>query len=264
MNSAITVKTPQDIKILRRAGEKHSRILAELYEQSEPGCSLRELDERARELIAEAGGSPAFLNYRPAGAPRPFPASICVSVNDRIVHGIPNETDYCLQEGDLVSVDLGFNFQNMITDSAFTKLVGSARRDSDSELVKANREALKQGVGAVRAGGHIGDIGAAIERYVSSTPFFIIKHLAGHGVGYDVHEPPFVPNTGRIGRGLKMPAGAVLAIEPMLSIGSDEIVQERDGFTYSTYDGSNSAHFEQTVLVTEDGAEILTPLGFLN
>jgi len=256
----IRVKKDADIDILRQAGVKHASVLKDLYHLCQVGVLLTDIDDRARSLVQSAGGRPAFLDYQPVGASRPFPAAVCVSINEEIVHGIPSP-ERRLKDGDIVSVDLGFELKGLITDSAFTKVVGQAS-GRDLELVKATRKALRQGVLAVKGGCRVGDIGAAIESSVSQTDFVIIRHLAGHGVGYAVHEDPYIPNTGVAGQGPVLPVGSVIAIEPMLSYGSSEIVLGRDGYTYSTDDGSKSTHFEQTVLVTDKGSEILTPFLF--
>ena len=256
----IRVKTEEDIAVLRQAGRKHGEILSDLYQFCKAGTGLLDIDKRARQLIREAGGEPAFLNYQPQGAARPFPAAVCVSVNDEIVHGIPQK-NRTLKAGDIVSVDLGLIYKGRVTDAAFTKAVEPVD-DQACELIKATRQALEAAVRAVKAGGRVGDVGAAVEKVSAGFPFFIIKHLAGHGVGHEVHEPPFIPNFGEAGQGPVLPDRAVIAIEPMLAIGSSEIKLEADDYTYSTADGSLSAHFEQTVLVTPNGPEVLTPLKF--
>lgn len=254
----ITLKTSEDIVKLREAGKRLAGILAVLKGAVAPGVSAAELDRIAEALVRDGGDKSAFLHYKPAGAKRPYPASLCVSINDEIVHGIPNESDKILKEGDIVSLDMGLIHQGLIVDSAITVGVGKID-DKAKKLLQATEEALYKGIKAAVGGGRVGDIGAAIENYAVPKGFSLADELAGHGVGYKVHEDPFVPNTGFPGEGPLLKPGMVLAIEPMLNEGGSEIVfDKKDGYTIRTKDGSRSAHFEHTVLITEGGAEILT------
>jgi methionyl aminopeptidase len=255
----ISIKTKEDIAILREGGKRHAFILAELKKAVRPGVTTLELENLSAQLIKEGGDKAAFLNYKPYGAKRPYPATLCVSVNDAIVHGIPNENPLTLKEGDIVSLDLGLVHKGLITDSAITVPVGNVDEKAQ-KLLDATEEALRLGIGAVKAGHHVGDIGSAIARYVRPLGYGIIAELAGHGVGYKVHEDPYVPNIGVKGEGPILQAGMVIAIEPMLNEGSKEIKLDKDGYTYRTVDGKRSAHFEHTIVVTKGGAKVLTQL----
>ncbi len=254
---AITIKTPEDIEILREGGKRHAFILKELAAMVRPGVSTKDIDDRAYALCVEQGDQPAFLNYKPYGARRPYPASVCVSVNDAIVHGIPNENPLILKEGDIVSLDMGVIHKGLITDAAITVPVGTVSSEAKA-LLAATKKALDLGVKACKGGGTTGDIGAVIEDFVTRLGYGTVRELAGHGVGYKVHEDPYVPNYGKKGSGAKLKPGMVIAIEPMVNIGGDDIALDDDEWTYRTADGSLSAHFEHTVVVTEKGCEILT------
>ncbi len=253
----IRVKKPEDIEKLRVGGAHHKEILNTLKDLVVPGASSEVLDKEAERLVRQMGDEPAFLGYRPESSKRPFPATLCVSVNDVIVHGIPNESPVIFKEGDIVTLDLGLKHDGMITDSAITVPVGKVDAES-RRLIEATREALYKGIKAVKAGRHTGDIGHAIDSYVQGTGFFSAEDLAGHGVGYEVHEEPYVPNWGERGEGPELVAGMVIAIEPMLCVGSGKVVFDKDQYTVRTKKGGRSAHFEHTVLVTDKGYEILT------
>jgi len=256
---AITIKTKEDIDILREGGKRLAFILAEVAEAVKPGASTLELDNLARKLVEEKGDKSAFLNYKPAGMKRPYPASICVSINDAIVHGIPNENPQIIKEGDIVSLDMGLIHKGLFTDAAITVGVGGVDQ-AGKDLIENTKQALYEGIKAVKEGKHIRDISYAIERYVRPKRLGIVEELCGHGVGYKVHEDPYVPNYCLEDKGEKLKAGMVLAIEPMLNEGSKKIKLDADGYTYRTADGKRSAHFEHTIVVTKDGAEVLTQL----
>lgn len=242
---------------MREGGKRHSYILEKVAAKVVPGLSTQELEDYARELIKEGGDSAAFLNYTPRGAKRPYPASLCVSVNNEIVHGIPNEDALILQEGDIVALDLGLVHQGLITDSAVTVAVGKISEEN-RKLLEHTKEALALGIKAAKGGGYVGDIGEAIGSFARGLGYGLCEGLAGHGVGYKVHEDPFVPNEGKRGAGELLKPGMVIAIEPMLTLGTDRIVLGVDGYTYKTADGSNSAHFEHTVAITDGDPIILT------
>lgn len=254
---AIRLKTPEDIEKMREGGRRHAAILAELASRVAPGVSALTLEEEARRLIHEWGDKPAFLNYKPKGAKEGFPAALCVSINNEIVHGLPNEARGIIKEGDLVSLDLGVIHQGLITDSAVTVGVG-ALDDTARKLIEVGKRALQAGIEQALPGHHIGDIGAAIQRVVEGTGFSLAKDLAGHGVGYAVHEEPFVPNWGKRGEGELLKPGMVIAIEPMVNEGVGDIKTLSDGYTIVTKDGKRSVHFEHTVAITEKGHIILT------
>ncbi|MBX4198932.1 type I methionyl aminopeptidase [Candidatus Parcubacteria bacterium] len=253
----IKLKTKDDIQTMREGGQRHAEILRALAEMVTPGMSTLVLEEEALRLIKAHGDKPAHLNYTPAGALRPFPAVLCISVNDEIVHGIPNEPEKILNQGDIVAIDLSIEHNGLITDSAITVPVG-AIDDESRRLLDVTKRALDAGIKAARPGKHIGDIGAAISRVVDESGFSLAEDLAGHGVGYELHEEPFVPNVGIFGEGEELVPGMVIAIEPMVNVGGPEIADTGDGYTIVTADGSRAAHFEHTVAITEEGNIVLT------
>lgn len=253
----MNLKTPEEIKTLRDGGRRHAEILAELASMVKPGVSTLFLEEEALRLVKEGGDKPAHLGYTPSGARRPFPAVLCISINDEIVHGIPNESPKIINDGDIVSIDLSLQHKGLITDSAITVPCG-AIDDESRRLLEATKNALKAGISAALPGNTTGDIGEAISDVVEPTGFSIAADLAGHGVGYAIHEKPFVPNFGVAGKGEKLVPGLVIAIEPMLNVGKPAIKVLSDGYTIKTKDGSRSAHFEHTVAITEEGNIVLT------
>ncbi len=253
----VNIKTKEEIEIMKEGGKRHAFILSKIAERVAPGVSTQELEDFATKLIKEGGDKAAFLNYTPRGARRAYPASLCVSVNNEIVHGIPNEDPLILQEGDIVSLDLGLTHEGLITDSAITVGVGKID-EKNRKLLEHCKEALSLGIKAARGGGFVGDIGHAIESFARPLGYGLCEGLAGHGVGYKVHEDPFVPNEGKRGQGEPLKPGMVIAIEPMLSLGTDRIILAKDGYTYKTADGSNAAHFEHTVAITDGDPIVLT------
>ena len=253
----VNIKTQEEIAILREGGRRHAFILAQVAKKVVPGVSTNDLENYAKKLIKEGGDTGAFLNYTPKGAKRPYPAALCVSVNDQIVHGIPNENSLILQEGDIVSLDLGLTHQGLITDSAITVGVGKISQ-KDKKLIEHCKEALWLGIKSAIGGNYVGDIGYAIESFIRPLGYGICQGLAGHGVGYKVHEDPFVPNEGRRGGGEKLLPGMVIAIEPMITLGTGKIVLDKDGYTYKTADGSKASHFEHTIAITDSKPIILT------
>jgi len=253
----ITIKTPEDIQKLREGGKHLAMVLAALKDAAKVGTQTTDLDAMAEKMVRDFGDQPAFLNYKPQGDKRPYPASLCVSINDEIVHGIPTENNRTLAEGDVVSLDMGLIHEGMIVDSAIT--VGVGKIDAKAKkLLAATEEAMNAGIKAARGGKYIGDIGVAVEAVANRNNLAIADELAGHGVGYKVHEEPFVPNFGAPGQGPLLKPGMVIAIEPMLNEGGSEIRFGADGYTISTKDGSRSAHFEHTILITDGAPEILT------
>jgi len=256
---AVTIKTKEEIDILRVGGKRLALILQTVGQAVRPGVTTLELDNLARKLAEEKGDKPAFLNYRPPGMKRPYPASICISINDQIVHGIPNESPQTIKDGDIVSLDMGLNHEGFFTDSALT--IGVGKVDIVGiNLIENTKLALHEGINAIKPGKHIRDISYAIERFVRPKHLGIVEELCGHGVGYKVHEDPYVPNYCLESKGEKLKEGMVLALEPMLNEGNKHIVLDKDGWTYRTADGKRSAHFEHTIVVTKDGCEILTEL----
>ena len=255
----ITIKTAEDIAKLRVGGKRLAEVVFETSKLIKPGLSVDKLDEFAHKMITERGDYPAFLNYTPDSAKRPYPSSICVSVNDEIVHGIPTEDPVILKEGDIVTLDTGVTHDGMITDHAITYAVGEISKET-RRLLQVTKEALYSGIKEARAGNRVGDISSAIEAHAKKAGYSVVEGLAGHGVGYKVHEEPYVPNEGRKGTGEVLRAGMVIAIEPMFAIGGPRIVLAKDGYTYKTKDGSLSAQFEHTVLITDGEPEIITKL----
>lgn len=253
----IRIKKTEEIEILKEGGKRHSYILLEVSKKVAPGVSTQELEDFARKLIEEGGDKAAFLNYKPRGAKRPFPAALCVSINEEIVHGIPNEEPRILKEGDIISIDLGLVHKGLITDSAITLPVGNVSEE-DKKLIMHCKEALHLGIKEARGGNTVGDIGYAIESFIKPLGYGLSEGLAGHGVGFAVHEDPYVPNEGKPGQGEKLVPGMVIAIEPMVTLGSSGITLDKDGYTYKTKDGSNAAHFEHTIVITDGDPIILT------
>ena len=252
---SVIIKTPKEIEIIREGGKILATVLAKVAKKVKAGVSTFELDKYAFDLIKEGGDLPAFLNYKPEGAPKAFPATICISVNNEIVHGIPKKSRI-LKEGDIVSLDLGLKHKGLFTDHAVTVPVGKISK-KDQELLEYTKKALEAGIWSAIGGATVGDIGHAIESFVNRK-YGIVRELAGHGVGIKIHEDPYIPNYGKAGKGQKLIPGMIIAIEPMLNMGSDYIVNSDDGWTIKTSDGSKSAHFEHTILITEGEAEILT------
>lgn len=252
----IIIKTPQEIEILREGGRRLATILHKVKDKVASGVSTKELDAYAEELIREGGDVPAFLNYRPEGAPTPFPASLCVSVNDEVVHGIPNP-NRILKEGDIVCIDLGLKHKGLFTDMALTVPVGKVSHAS-AKLIDTTRKALEVGISAAYGGNTVGDIGHAIESFVRPHKYGIVEVLSGHGVGRAIHEDPYIPNFGKAGKGVKLVPGMVVALEPMLNNGTKNVTLDDDGYTFRTADGKKSAHFEHTILITDGEPEILT------
>ncbi len=252
----IRLKSKEEIEILREGGRRHAEILKLVAKVVAPGISTKSLDILAQRLIKEGGDKSAFLGYTPEGVSYPYPAALCVSINDEVVHGIPNK-DVLLEEGDIVSLDLGLKHRGLITDGAITVPVGKVSKAA-KDLIAATKKALELAVKAAKPGNTTGDIGHAVESFVKPLGYGIVKILSGHGVGYSVHEDPYVPNYGQPGKGEKLVPGMVIAIEPMLNLGTGTVYATDDEYTYITKDGKISAHFEHTVAITEKGPVILT------
>lgn len=252
---AIQKKTEEEIRILREGGRILAKILHTVAKSCRSGISAWELDQLAEHLIAECGATPAFKGYRPHAVRKPFPATICVSKNAVVVHGIPRR-DLILFNGDVVSLDLGIIYKNLVTDAAITIGIGRISPHA-KKLLKVTHGTLERAIRVCRVGNTIGDIGATIEHYVKSHGFFVIRELVGHGVGYSVHEEPSIPNFGTPGRGPRLEEGMVLAVEPMVNAGQGGVVEASDG-SFATRDGSLAAHFEHTIAITKKGPLILT------
>lgn len=254
----IIIKTKEEIEILREGGKRLATVLYKVKEMVKPGISTWELDKYAFELIKEIDDTPAFLNYRPEGADFAYPASLCVSVNNEVVHGIPSK-EKILQKGDIVSLDLGLKHEGLFTDMAITVPVGETS-PALKKIIEVTKKALQIGIDAAQGGNKVGDVGYAIQSFVRPYKYGIVEVLSGHGVGRAIHENPYVPNFGKASTGMKLIPGMVIAIEPMINGGTKNIILDKDGYTFRTADGKKSAHFEHTILITEGEPEILTKI----
>jgi methionyl aminopeptidase len=255
----IELKTPAEIDAMREAGRVVARCLEAVRAASAPGVTLKELDTAAHDVMREHGAVPAFLDYHPHFAPSPYPGVICSSVNDAVVHAIPG--DHRLAEGDLVSIDIGAFLDGWCGDAAISYVVGpqESADPADLALIDTTERALYAGIAAARPGNTLGDIGAAVAGVARPAGYGMLADHGGHGVGRAMHEQPHVPNEGRPGKGLKLRAGLVIAIEPMLHAGGhDDYRHDPDGWTLRTADGSRAAHAEHTIAITADGPRILT------
>ena len=244
----MVLKTPGEIQLMDEANRIVHRVLEAVGQTIAPGVTSRELDRLAEKIIRDAGGVPAFLNYRG------YPATLCISVNDVIVHGIPKEVP--LKDGDIVGIDCGVLYKGYYGDAARTFAVGAIAPEAQ-RLLEVTEEALRRAVAQVRPGGRLSDIGHAVQKYAESQGFSVVREFSGHGIGTSLHEEPQIPNYGAPGKGPKLKPGMVLAIEPMVNAGSYGVRMDADGWTARTEDGSLSAHFEYSVAVTPTGARVL-------
>jgi methionyl aminopeptidase len=250
------LKSPAEIDLMAAAGAVVAEALRAVVAHAEPGCSTKDLDTVAADVLARHGATSPFLNYHPRWAPSPYPAVLCTSVNDAVVHGIP--TTAPLAEGDLVSVDFGAILNGWCGDAARSFVIGAAD-PHDTALIAAADAALAAGIAAVRPGNTLGDIGHAIATSARRAGYGMLADHGGHGIGRTMHEDPHVPNEGRPGKGMRLRPGLVIAIEPMLiADGTDDYTHDSDGWTLRTASGARAAHSEHTVAVTADGARILT------
>ncbi|MSQ41437.1 MAG: type I methionyl aminopeptidase [Dehalococcoidia bacterium] len=249
---SVVIKSSQEIAAMREAGRLNAEVRAILQDAIEPGITGRALDELARREIARRGGEPTFVGYAPGGRP-PYPGAICFSVNEELVHGIPGER--VLQEGDIVSIDLGLTYRGWVSDAAFTAGVGVITAEAQ-RLLDVTEAALWKGIAAARGGAALGDVSFAIGS--TAEGYGIVDEYGGHGVGRRMHEEPHIVNKGRPGSGLRLKAGMVLALEPMFALGHQATVEGPDGWTVRMRDGSLCAHFEETIAVTDGAAEVLT------
>lgn len=245
------VKTEKEIADIRRSGRMLAEVLETVINAVKPGVSGIDMDKLAGAKLKELGGVPAFLGYQG------FPNSICISVNDAVVHGIPNDVKF--KDGDVVGFDFGVNYNGMITDAARTVVIGTSNKELDRLLITTKRS-LDDAINQVKNGAHVGDISAAAQKPLDKAGYGNVRDLVGHGVGHNVHEEPEIPNYGSAGAGPILKSGMTIAIEPMSTMGDYRVVIDPDGWTIRTRDGSVSAHFEDTVLVTNGGCEILTRL----
>ena len=256
MKYDIKLKNEKDILILRESGKRLAAVLQAVAQEVKPGVTTGYLNDFVYKMITDMGDTPSFLNYKPFGASYAYPGSICISVNDQVVHGIGGGR--VLKEGDIVGLDGGVTHKGMISDSAITVAVGKISKE-DEDLMRVTKEALMAGIKAAKCGKYVNDISRAIEKAIPRK-YGVVKILSGHGVGYKVHEEPYVPNFDDGVKGPKLVPGLVLALEPMVNLGTDEVFLEKDGYTFTTKDHKKSAHFEHTILITEGDAEILTQM----
>lgn len=245
------IKNDREIESMRHSGRLLAIVLAKLKQSLESGMTTKDLAEIAKNELKGTGGIPTFLGQYG------FPDVLCVSVNEEVVHGIPS--DRVIKDGDIVSMDFGVTYEGMITDSAVSAIVGKITDSKNARLVRDTEAALMAGIMAAHGGCHVGDIGNAVEKSLSKK-YGIVRDLVGHGVGHELHEDPNIPNQGRAGTGPVLQSGMTIAIEPMITLGTYEVFTDMDGWTVKTQDGSRSAHFEHTILITDIGAEILTEL----
>lgn len=253
------IKTQTEIKAMRESGRMLATVLQLLKRQAQSGMTTKRLAQIAAAELRTLGGEPVFLNYGGAPGAKPFPDIICISINDEVVHGIPSDNKI-ISQGDILSLDFGVKYRGMITDGAISLIVGRPHSQVHEQLVKYTERALMAGIDTLHDQVRTGDIGAAVQAVLDNHRYGIVRDLVGHGVGHELHEDPNVPNYGRPNTGPWLEAGMTIAIEPMATLGTDNIYVAEDGWTIMTQDGSWSAHFEHTVLITSDGAEILTTL----
>lgn len=262
--STITIYTQEEISKLREGGSLLASILQTLKKETVAGVSTLDIHNRAVQLCKEKNAQPAFLGYAPQGATRKFPGALCISVNNEVVHGIPNEKERVFVDGDVVVLDMGLLYKELYTDSAVTLVVGGDDKNiTGTEMIRVATAALEQAIASVKPGVRTGTVGYAIESVVKQSHsrqyrFSLPFELGGHGIGHTVHEDPFMPNFGKKGTGVILREGMVLAIEPILTEKSSRIRLAKDGYTYVTTDGGLSVHVEHTIAVTKDGCEVLT------
>lgn len=247
------VKTPQEIVAMRTSGKLLATVLATLVQALNPGMTTKDLSEIAMRELRSTGGKPTFLGYFG------FPDVLCVSLNDEVVHGIPSPKRI-INEGDIVSLDFGVTYDGMITDAARTVIAGKPRHKQDMQLVEHTATSLTAGIFVVHDGVKVGDIGSAVQQILDHHHYGIVRDLVGHGVGHALHEDPNIPNYGKSGHGAQLVEGMTIAIEPMATLGDHQVKIDDDGWTVRTRDGSRAAHFENTILITSGGAEILTKI----
>ncbi|MBD1398228.1 type I methionyl aminopeptidase [Pontibacter sp. JH31] len=251
----IFYKTEEEIELIRQSALILSKAHGEIALLIKEGVSTLELDKRAEEFIKDHKAVPSFKNYNG------FPFSLCISVNSTVVHGMPS--NYILNDGDVISVDCGVYFQGFHSDCAYTHAVGNVS-DDITNLLEVTKTSLYHGIDKAIEGARLGDVSYAIQNYAESFGYGVVRELVGHGIGRNLHESPEVPNYGKRGQGLKLQSGLVLAIEPMINLGTRYVVQEEDGWTIRTRDKKPSAHFEHTVVIRKDKAEVLTTFDYID
>lgn len=253
--SKLTGMSREEIETMKEGAQILGQVHGEMSRMVAPGVRTKTLDQTAFEFIKDKGATPSFLKYRG------YPYTLCISVNEVVVHGFPS--DYELKEGDIVSVDCGVHYRGLHTDSAYTYTVGQVKPEV-MQLLKSTRESLDLGIAQARAGNRTGDIGYAIQSFCEKKGYSVVRELVGHGVGHNLHQKPDVPNYGSRGKGTRLEEGMVLAIEPMINMGGRKVVQERDGWTIRTADRRPSAHFEHSVAIVDGNPQVLTTFQYLD
>lgn len=246
----VTIKSEREIELMREAGRVLAWVHLELAKIVKPGISTKEIDRICEELIRSKNCTPSFLNYEG------FPASVCISINDEVVHGIPDKHRY-IEEGDIVSLDTGVIWKGYQSDAARTHMIGNVS-DQARKLVEVTEQSFFEGIKFAKAGNHLYDISKAVQAYAESFGFGVVRDLVGHGIGTEMHEAPEIPNFAQRRKGIKLIAGMTLAIEPMITAGRYDVEWSDDGWTVTTEDGSLASHYENTILVTDGDAEILS------
>ena len=246
----VTIKSEREIELMREAGRILAKVHEELGRTLEPGMSTKEIDRMCEDMIRSHGCVPSFLNYQG------FPASVCISINDEVVHGIPDKHRY-LEEGDIVSLDTGVIWKGYQSDAARTHMIGEVSGEA-RKLVEVTEQSFFEGIKYAKAGNHLNDISKAIQEYAESFGFGVVRDLVGHGIGTEMHEAPEIPNFAQRRKGIRLAAGMTLAIEPMITAGRYDVVWEDDGWTVVTEDGSLASHYENTILITDGEPEILS------
>lgn len=253
----ISLKSERDIERMRTAGAIVTEVLMTLKDFVKPGVTTADIDQLAERIIVQSGATPSEKGYRVPGIATPYPCSVCTSINDEVVHGIPSDRRV-LVEGDIISVDVMACYDGLHGDACYTYAVGQIS-EARQVLLDVTKESLNRAIAAARAGATLGDVGYAVESYVLPQGYGIVREYAGHGIGRRPHEAPSVLNYGKPGTGVTLVKGMTIAIEPMIMAGKEQLIDGEDGWLVSTADGSDAAHFEKTVLITSDSAEILTP-----
>ena len=254
----ISIKTENEIAIMREGGRKLAQVMVELEKKIVPGENTLAIDKLAEELVFNMGGKPAFKGYG-AESGNPFPATICASINNEVVHGIPSE-DVILKEGDILKVDIGMKYKGMFSDMARTFAVGKIDEKSQ-KIIDVVKKCLNKGIEKMKAGKKISDFSKTVQGHVESSGFSVVRNLVGHGIGKDLHESPQIPNYyNKDQQDFKLKAGMTFALEPMINAGESETILGKDGWVYKTKDSSLSAHWENTFLITEKGVEVLTQI----
>ena len=246
----VTIKSEREIELMREAGRILAKVHEELGRTLVPGMSTKEIDRMCEDMIRSHGCVPSFLNYQG------FPASVCISINDEVVHGIPDKHRY-LEEGDIVSLDTGVIWKGYQSDAARTHMIGEVSGEA-RKLVEVTQQSFFEGIKYAKAGNHLNDISKAIQEYAESFGFGVVRDLVGHGIGTEMHEAPEIPNFAQRRKGIRLAAGMTLAIEPMITAGRYDVVWEDDGWTVVTEDGSLASHYETTILITDGEPEILS------